>query len=144
MEMLDKKISWYWLIGLCIVGLLVGVVLADTVSVWSNVVSTTIYAPPWSGITTLSPLAQNYTIGQPIALSAQLTPLPTTIQNQQNVTFYYSAWSNISALTPITENATTGLSTLGSVITRNGIAQLTLTPAINGTFYFIATVPNPT
>jgi hypothetical protein len=85
-------------------------------------------------------------------LTATLNPVPTQYQLQQNVTFYYSNLSSASSLTAITGDPVTGLALVGgngnpalsTALSVNGIATLTFTPQVVGTFYFIAEIVTPT
>jgi hypothetical protein len=148
------KIRFKGLFIIVLIGALIGSVTALAVdSIWSNTLPHQFTNQPWPpGTITLSFPSASSNIGQSITLTATLNPLPTQYQLQQNVVFYYSSLENTDSSTPITDNPATGLALVGgkdnpalsSVLTINGVATLTFTPQVTGTFYFIAEIPLPT
>jgi hypothetical protein len=153
MKIFKKYIAWYWLITIVLAGVLTGATIVQAVSpIWSNQVAHTFTYQSWVGTATLAFPSTSSNIGQSVTLTATLNPLPTQYQLQQNVTFYYSDWSNASSTTPFTGNAATGLDYVGgdtnpslsTILTTAGVATLTFTPLVVGTFYFIAVIGTPT
>ena len=151
MKILEQKISKYWLIGIAITALLASsaVTAAVVAPIWSNIAPHQFTAQPWIGTVALVFPSLSSNIGQPIVLTATLNPTPNLNQLQQNVTFYYSTTSiavgNNGNPTNQAQLNYVGIDQASStVLSVNGIAHLSFTPSVTGTFYFIAEIITPT
>jgi hypothetical protein len=134
MKILNLKVSKYWLIMVCTIGVLVGSSLGAGVNaIWSNVAPYNFNPLPWptegSGSLTLTVTATG--VPYQVNLTAVLNPLPTAYQLQQNVTFLYNSTANAN------------LQVITTVSSVNGVASTTFTSPIQGTVYFYAKIDNP-
>ena len=138
------------LICVLLIGILLGSIAAvvATSPVWSNVSTSTITPPAWTGTVVLSNNATTAKTGDSITLTATLNPLPTQYQMQQNVTFWYSPTTialdnngnptNLNQLTNLpASNTNSGVTTV------SGVAHLTFIAQVSGTYYFIAEIGTP-
>ena len=141
-----KSLTTKMVIAICVIALLSGVATATVTSVWSNILTVNVKAIPWQGTITLSSNSVPYVGDQVILVATLSNPTPTT---QQTVTFYFSQMSGVSASSPITGDPTTGWALIGgsqqaaSVVTVNGVAQISCTVGQAGNYYFRAEVANP-
>jgi hypothetical protein len=148
MKILGANIPKLWLIGICVAAILVGGVIGQTISVWSNVshteVTSTPYIPDQEHPIQLD-TPSTILISEKITLTATINPIPTQHQHQQTVTFYYSKLSTLSKDTPTGTDPLTEKVPMGSAVTVNGVCQVQ-TGIMNaeGMYYFIAEIANPT